>query len=146
MKAAEIALADLVKAYQPTAPKLADWLEKNMPEGLTVFTLTENHRRRMRTSNPMERAVQQEIKRRTQKVRVFPNEASLIRLVSAVLVEIDDNWVAETKAYIKWGMPGCVSTQTQNFQTSGCAIASFRCGCHFGSVDTSKFQLHGLAC
>ena len=102
LKAAEIALADLVKAYQPTAPKLADWLEKNMPEGLTVFTLTENHRRRMRTSNPMERAVQQEIKRRTQKVRVFPNEASLIRLVSAVLVEIDDNWVAETKAYIKW--------------------------------------------
>ncbi len=102
MKAAEIALADLVKAYQPTAPKLADWLEKNVPEGLTVFTLTENHRRRMRTSNPMERAVQQEIKRRTQKVRVFPNEASLIRLVSAVLVEIDDNWVAETKAYIKW--------------------------------------------
>ena len=102
LKAAEIALADLVKAYQPTAPKLADWLEKNVPEGLTVFTLTENHRRRMRTSNPMERAVQQEIKRRTQKVRVFPNEASLIRLVSAVLVEIDDNWVAETKAYIKW--------------------------------------------
>ena len=102
MKAAEIALADLVKAYQPTAPKLADWLEKNMPEGLTVFTLPENHRRRMRTSNPMERAVQQEIKRRTQKVRVFPNEASLIRLVSAVLVEIDDNWVAETKGYIKW--------------------------------------------
>jgi len=41
LKAAEIALADLVKAYQPTAPKLADWLEKNVPEGLTVFTLTE---------------------------------------------------------------------------------------------------------
>ena len=72
-----------------------------VPEGLTVFTLPENHRRRMRTSNPMERAVQQEIKRRTQKVRVFPNE-DLIRLVSAVLVEIDDNWVAETKGYIKW--------------------------------------------
>jgi transposase-like protein len=33
LKAAEIALADLVKAYQPTVPKLADWLEKNMPEG-----------------------------------------------------------------------------------------------------------------
>ena len=50
----------------------------------------------------MERAVQQELKRRTQKVRVFPNEASLNRLVSAVLVEIDDKWIAETKAYIKW--------------------------------------------
>ena len=73
-----------------------------MPEGLTVFKLPEHHRRRMRTSNPMERAVQQELKRRTQKVRVFPNEASLTRLVSAVLVEIDDKWAADTKAYIKW--------------------------------------------
>ena len=71
LKAAETALADPVKTYQSTAPKLADWLEKNMPEGLTVFALTENHRRRMRTSNPMERAVQQEIKRRTQKSECF---------------------------------------------------------------------------
>jgi transposase-like protein len=78
------------------------WLEKNIPEGLTVFSLPDHHRRRMRTSNPMERAVQQELKRRTQKVRVFPNEASLDRLVSAVLVEIDDKWAADTKAYIKW--------------------------------------------
>ena len=76
--------------YQPIAPKLADWLEKNAPEAMTVFSLPENHRRRMRTSNPMERATQQEIKRRTQKVRVFPDEASLTRLISAVRVEIDD--------------------------------------------------------
>ena len=69
---------------------------------MTVFSLPENHRRRMRTSNPMERAIQQEIKRRTQKVRVFPDEASLTRLVSAVLVEIDDQWAADHKAYIKW--------------------------------------------
>jgi putative transposase len=64
--------------------------------------LPEHHRRRMRTSNPIERAVQQEIKRRTQKVRVFPNEASLERLVSAVLVEIDDKWASTDKPYIKW--------------------------------------------
>lgn len=56
----------------------------------------------MRTSNPMERSVQQELKRRTVKVRVFPNEAALERLVSAVLVEIDDKWAADTNAYIKW--------------------------------------------
>ena len=67
-----------------------------------MFSLPDHHRRRMRTSNPMERAVQQELKRRTQKVRVFPNQASLDRLVSAVLVEIDDKWAADTKAYIKW--------------------------------------------
>ena len=47
---------------------------------------------RYRTSNPMERPIQQEIKRRVVKVRVFPNEASLERLVIAVLVEIDEKW------------------------------------------------------
>lgn len=102
LSAAETALADLVASYRDTAPKLTEWLEKNVPEGLAVFLLPEHHRRRMRTSNPMERAVQQELKRRTIKVRVFPNEASLERLVSAVLVEIDDKWAADTKAYIKW--------------------------------------------
>ncbi|UOA34081.1 hypothetical protein DSM110093_03916 (plasmid) [Sulfitobacter sp. DSM 110093] len=96
-------MADLVTEYRDTAPKLAAWLEKNVPEGLTVFTLPKHHRRRMLTSNPMERSVQQELKRRTVKVRVFPNEVALERLVSAVLLEIDDKWAANTKAYIiKW--------------------------------------------
>jgi len=99
---AETALTELVSGYRDTAPKLAQWLEENVPEGLAVFSLPEHHRRRLRTSNPMERAVQQELKRRTSKVRVFPNEASLERLVSAVPVEIDDRWAADTKAYIKW--------------------------------------------
>ena len=99
---AEAALAELVATYRESAPKLAAWLEENVPEGLAVFALPEHHRRRMRTCNPMERAVQQELKRRTVKVRVFPNEDSLERLVSAVLVEIDDRWAADTKAYIKW--------------------------------------------
>lgn len=99
---AETSLAELVTEYRDTAPKLAAWLEKNVPESFTVFTLPKHHRRRMRTSNPMERSVRQELKRRTVKVRVFPNEAALERLVSAVLVEIDDKWAADTKAYIKW--------------------------------------------
>jgi len=99
---AETSLAELVTEYRDTAPKLAAWLEENVPEGFTFFTLPKHHRRRMRTSNPMERSVQQELKRRTVKVRVFPNEAALERLVSAVLVEIDDKWAADTKAYIKW--------------------------------------------
>ena len=60
------------------------------------------HRRRLRTSNPIERAIQQEIKRRTVKVRVFPNEASLERLVTAILVEIDDKWATTDKPYISW--------------------------------------------
>ena len=46
--------------------------------------------------------LQQELKRRTVKVRVFPNEGALERLVTAVLVEIDEKWAVNTKSYIKW--------------------------------------------
>ncbi len=99
---AETALAELVASYRTSAPNLAAWLEKNAPEGLAVFTLPEQHRRRLRTSNPMERSVQQELKRRTVKVRVFPSDEALLRLVTAVLVEIDEKWASDTKAYIKW--------------------------------------------
>lgn len=100
LKAAEAELTALVDSYRKTAPKLADWLEANVPEGLAVFTLPKGHRRRMRTSNPIERAVQQEIKRRTKKVRVFPNEDSLLRLVTAVLAEIDEEWATTDRVYI----------------------------------------------
>ena len=100
LHAAEAELRRLVETYADPAPKLAAWLEANVPEGLTVFALPERHRRRMRTSNPIERAVQQELKRRTQKVRVFPNETSLLRLVTAVLVEIDEEWATTDRVYI----------------------------------------------
>jgi len=102
---AESELKALVVSYRDSAPKLADWLETAIPEGLAVFALPEHHRKRMRTSNPIERAVQQELKRRTVKVRVFPNAASLLRLVTAVLVEIDETWQASTQPYINWNSP-----------------------------------------
>jgi len=101
----ETANADLrllVQRYARTAPALGQWLERNVPEGLAVFSLPEHHRLKMRTSNPIERSVQQEIKRRTIKVRVFPSTDALLRLVSAVLVEIDEKWAASTQPYIKW--------------------------------------------
>ena len=97
---AETELDRLVKDYGDSAPKLARWLEQAIPEGLTVFSLPEGHRRRMRTANPIERAIQQEIKRRTRKIRVFPNEASLERLATAILVEIDEEWTSTTRTYI----------------------------------------------
>ena len=105
LEKSEKELSDLVAQYRETAPKLADWLEENIPEGLTVFSLPEEHRRRMRTSNPIERAVQQEIKRRTQKVRVFPNEEALLRLVTAIIVQIDEKWATSKQPYIKWRNP-----------------------------------------
>ena len=77
--------------YRKSAPKLADWMERNVPEGLTVFTRPTAHRRRLRTSNMLER-LNKEIHRRTRVATLFPNEASLLRLVSAVLAEVDEEW------------------------------------------------------
>lgn len=97
---AEAELARIAKACADSAPKLATWLERAIPEGLAVFSLPEAHWRRMRTANPIERAIQQELKRRTRKIRVFPNEAALERLATAILVEIDEEWIATNRAYI----------------------------------------------
>ncbi len=99
---AEEELKRLVAKYRNTAPKLAAWLEENVPEGLAVFKLPREHWRPMRTSNLIERSIQQELKRRTRKIRVFPNEASLIRLASAILVEIDEQWAASQKPYVNF--------------------------------------------
>lgn len=84
-------LKKAVESYAEMAPKLAEWMEHNIPEGLTVFALGERHRRRLRTSNVIER-LNRELKRRTRVATLFPNEASLLRLVSAVLVEVSDEW------------------------------------------------------
>jgi putative transposase len=89
----------VMKKYAKTAPRLTTWIEANVPEGLAVMELPASQRRRLRTSNMLER-LSQEIKRRTRVATLFPNEASLLRLVSAVLVEISEEW--ETgKAYLR---------------------------------------------
>ena len=102
LAAAEAELKSLIFPYRKDSPKLASWLETAAPEGLAVFKLRKEHRRRKRTSNPIERSIQQEIKRRTQKIRVFPNEASLERLVTAILVEIDETWTTSLQPYVNW--------------------------------------------
>jgi transposase-like protein len=88
---AEQYLKQIVSKYADAASDLADWMETAIPEGLTVFDFPETHRRRIRTSNMLER-VSQEIKRRTRVVRIFPNQTSCLRLVSAILMEIDEDW------------------------------------------------------
>jgi transposase-like protein len=88
---AEALLAQLVRKYAQKAIKLAEWMETNLPEGLTVFSFPAAHQRRIRTTNGLER-ISQEIRRRTRVVRIFPNEASCLRLVSALLMEISEEW------------------------------------------------------
>jgi transposase-like protein len=95
---AERRLRDVVARYQKPAPQLAAWLEENVPEALTVLRAPAAHRRRLRTTNGLER-LNKEIKRRTRVATLFPNEASLLRLASAVLSEISDDWETE-RAYL----------------------------------------------
>jgi len=84
-------LEQLVQKYAAAAPKLAAWLETNAPESLTVLSLPAAHRRRLRTTNMLER-INKEIKRRTRVATLFPNEQSALRLVTAVLMEISEDW------------------------------------------------------
>jgi len=85
--------------YSTSAPKLAQWMQDYIPEGLTIFAMPPAHRRKLRTTNQLER-LNKELKRRTRVATLFPNEASLLRLVSAVLVETSEEW--ETgKTYLK---------------------------------------------
>jgi transposase-like protein len=90
-----------VEKYQQIMPKLAAWMETSLPEGLTVFSFPENHRRLLRTTNGVER-VNKEIKRRTRVAGLFPNEASCLRLVSAILIEISEDWQTG-KCYLTFG-------------------------------------------
>jgi transposase-like protein len=89
---ADTRLGFYVEKYAQSAPKLSQWMEENLPEGLTVFKLPKKHRKRMRTTNPLER-LHQEINRRTNVARIFPNEESLLRLVSAIEMEISEDWM-----------------------------------------------------
>jgi putative transposase len=101
---AERQLGLAVKKYRASAPKLAGWLEANMAEGLAVFAVPRSHRRRLRTSNMLER-LNEELKRRTRVAGLFPNDASVLRLVTAVLMEISDEWETNRK-YLTMGS-GC---------------------------------------
>lgn len=88
---AEQLLAKTMARHTKTAPELARWMETNLPEGFTVFALPACQRRMLRTSNLLE-ALNKELRRRTRVATLFPNEASLLRLVTAVLIEFRDEW------------------------------------------------------
>jgi len=90
---AQVRLKYYIEKYAKPAPQLSEWMEENLPEGFTVFELPQKHRKRMRTSNSLER-LHEEINRRTRVARLFPNEASLLRLVSAIEMEISEDWIA----------------------------------------------------
>ena len=99
-KNAEQLLKETALKWSEKESRLADWMENNIPEGFSVFSLKGSSRqKKLRTTNGIER-LNKEIKRRTKVVGIFPNDDSLLRLASAVLMEKSEEW--ETgKKYIK---------------------------------------------
>ena len=90
-KSAEQLLTAFSKSWLPKEPHLVAWAELNIPEGFAVLDLPKRHRRYLRTTNALER-INQELKRRSTVVRIFPNENSCLRLMAALLLEFHDDW------------------------------------------------------
>jgi Transposase, Mutator family len=89
---AERLLKQAIEAWATDMPKLAQWAEDNLPEGFAAFDMPQAHRVRVRTTNGLER-INREIRRRTRVASIFPNTASCLRLVSALLAECDEEWM-----------------------------------------------------
>jgi putative transposase len=91
----EVALrlaSELADRWRGSHPALACHVEEHIEECLTCLTFPEDHRKRIRTTNGLER-FNQELKRRTRVVRIFPNRGSCLRLVSALAVEQSEEWL-----------------------------------------------------
>ena len=82
----------VIDRFQKSAPEFVKWFENNIDEGLTCFSFPEEHRKRIRTTNGLER-VNREIKRRTRVAVLFPNSESALRLVTGILTEIHEEWI-----------------------------------------------------
>jgi putative transposase len=89
-------LAAWLTKWQSRYPKLCDWVESNIEETLTFYRLPQAHHKHLKSTNMLER-LNQELKRRTLVVRIFPNTASCLRLVRALAAEMDEDWVEATR-------------------------------------------------
>jgi putative transposase len=89
-------LAAWLKKWSGRYPKLCDWVENNIEETLTFYRLPRQHHKNLKSTNLLER-LNEEIKRRTLVVRIFPNTAACLRLVRALAVEMHENWIEATR-------------------------------------------------
>jgi putative transposase len=99
LEEAQSRLKDTVKAYEGKAKKFCDWLEENIEEGLTFFSFPRKLWKKIRTVNMVE-SLNKEVRRRTNVVRVFPNEESCLRLITAVLMDKHEDWIG-SKTYLR---------------------------------------------
>lgn len=97
---AEDQLQRIVTKYEQRAPKLSEWMEENIPESLTFFNQPKATWKKLRTSNMVERQ-NREFVRRMRVISIFPNTDSLLRLLTAMCQEKDEEWIGSDKKYIK---------------------------------------------
>lgn len=89
-------LAAWIGKWQGKYPKLVDWVESNITETLTFYRLPRAHHKHLKSTNMLER-LNEEIKRRTHVVRIFPNTASCLRLIRALCVETHESWLEDAR-------------------------------------------------
>jgi putative transposase len=95
-------LAAWLLRWQEKYQKLCAWVEENIEETLTFYRLPREHHKHLKSTNMLER-LNQEIKRRTHVIRIFPNEESALRLIRALAVEIHEDWI-EAHRYLNMEM------------------------------------------
>jgi len=89
-------LAQWLERWGQKYPKLCEWVEENIGETFTFYHLPLQHHKHMKSTNMLER-LNEEIKRRTRVVRIFPNEASCLRLIRALAVETHEGWLEASR-------------------------------------------------
>ena len=102
LEEAESMLKKTIEKYENKTSGFAEWLEHEIPEGLTVFNIVPDSigvRRKLRTANMIE-FQNKELKKRTRCIKLFPNRESLLRIATALLIELDETWLSESKRYI----------------------------------------------
>lgn len=78
--------------WQQKYPRLCDWVEESIEETFTFYSFPVQHHKHLKSTNMLERLME-EIKRRTNVVRIFPNGDSCLRLIRALAVEMHENWI-----------------------------------------------------
>ncbi len=114
LKEAKADIRAWVEKWQGRYAKLVSWVEDNIEETLTYYRLPFRHHRHLKSTNMLER-FNEEIKRRTHVVRIFPNEASCLRLVRALAVEQHERW-QEDHRYLN--MAFLKEQQRERFKTA----------------------------